>query len=163
MQSSILHRPIWTSDCYCLSSLLSSPLSQVGILYLSFATVVSASSARLSTIKRSYHSLSRHFWLFQSAFLACSDVLTEVLLSEPATAQTKSLRSRKTKTNNVQCANQELERFQVEFDQSVCVLCVMLSLDPSIQHVRLVDVPAGITQEEGHTQFLFHLPSVVLA
>ena len=27
---------------------------------------------------------------------------------------------------------------------------------------RLVDVPAGVTQEEGHTGF-FHLPSEVLA
>ena len=29
-------------------------------------------------------------------------------------------------------------------------------------NVRLVDVPAGVTQEEGHTVFL-HLPSAVLA
>ena len=29
--------------------------------------------------------------------------------------------------------------------------------------VRLVDVPAGVTQEEGHTGFLIHLPSSVLA
>ena len=50
MLCSHLHRAIWTSDCYCLSSLLSSPLSQVCLLSLSFATVVSASSARLSTI-----------------------------------------------------------------------------------------------------------------
>ena len=28
--------------------------------------------------------------------------------------------------------------------------------------VRFVDVPAGVTQEEGHTGF-FHLPSAVLA
>ena len=27
----------------------------------------------------------------------------------------------------------------------------------------LLDVPAGVTQEEGHTGFLFHLPSAVLA
>ena len=62
MQRSLLHRAIWTSDCYCLSSLLSSPLSQVGLLSVSFATAVSALSARISTAKRSYHSLSRHFW-----------------------------------------------------------------------------------------------------
>ena len=31
-----------------------------------------------------------------------------------------------------------------------------------ILDVRLVDVPAGVTQEEGHTGF-FHLPSAVLA
>ena len=29
-------------------------------------------------------------------------------------------------------------------------------------HARLVDVSAGVTQEEGHTGFLIHLPSAVL-
>ena len=33
---------------------------------------------------------------------------------------------------------------------------------PFILDVRLVDAPAGITQEEGHTGFL-HLPSAMLA
>ena len=33
---------------------------------------------------------------------------------------------------------------------------------PFILDVRLVDVPAGVIQEEGHTRFL-HLPSVVRA
>ena len=37
--------------------------------------------------------------------------------------------------------------------------CVFL---PFILHVRIVDVPAGVTQEGGHTGFL-HLPSAVLA
>ena len=40
----------------------------------------------------------------------------------------------------------------------VCV-CVVI---PFILDVRFVDVPAGVTQEEGHTGFL-HLPSAVLA
>ena len=40
----------------------------------------------------------------------------------------------------------------------VCV-CVVI---PFILDVRLVDVPAGATQEEGRTGFL-HLPHVVLA
>ena len=40
----------------------------------------------------------------------------------------------------------------------VCV-CVVISF---ILDVRFVDVPAGVTQEEGHTGFL-HLPSAVLA
>ena len=39
----------------------------------------------------------------------------------------------------------------------VCV-CVI----PFILDVRLVDVPAGVTQEDGHTGFL-HLPSAMLA
>ena len=41
----------------------------------------------------------------------------------------------------------------------VRVLCVAI---PFILNVRIVDVPAGVTQEEGRTGFL-HLPSVVLA
>ena len=38
-------------------------------------------------------------------------------------------------------------------------MCVVI---PFIPDVRLVDVPAGVTQEEGHTGFL-HLPFAVLA
>ena len=42
-------------------------------------------------------------------------------------------------------------------------LCVVLCVvTPFILDVRLVDAPAGVTQEEGHTEFL-HLPSAVLA
>ena len=44
--------------------------------------------------------------------------------------------------------------------QSVCVCCIVF---PFILDARLVDVPAGITQEDGHTEFLIHLPSAVLA
>ena len=40
----------------------------------------------------------------------------------------------------------------------MCV-CVVI---PFILDVRLVDAPAGVPQEEGHTGFL-HLPSAVLA
>ena len=40
-------------------------------------------------------------------------------------------------------------------------MCVYAAF-PFILDVRLVDVPAGVTQEEGHTGFL-HLPSAVLA
>ena len=43
----------------------------------------------------------------------------------------------------------------------VCVVCVCVII-PFILDVRLVDVPAGVIQEEGHTGFL-HLPSAVLA
>ena len=41
----------------------------------------------------------------------------------------------------------------------MCVCCVVITF---ILHARLVDVPAGVTREEGHTVFL-HLPSAVLA
>ena len=43
----------------------------------------------------------------------------------------------------------------------VCVVCVCVVI-PFVLDVRLVDVPAGVTQEEGHTG-VFHLPSAVLA
>ena len=43
----------------------------------------------------------------------------------------------------------------------VC-LCLCVAI-PFILNVRLVDVPAGVTQEKGHTGFLIHLPSAVLA
>ena len=38
----------------------------------------------------------------------------------------------------------------------------MCVVTPFILDVRFVDVPAGVTQEEGHTEFP-HLPSAVLA
>ena len=44
----------------------------------------------------------------------------------------------------------------------VCVYACVCVVIPFIVDVRLVDVPAGVTQEEGHTGFL-HLPSAVLA
>ena len=43
----------------------------------------------------------------------------------------------------------------------VCVLCVFSS--HPFWTSRSLDVPAGVTQEEGHTGFLFHLPSAVRA
>ena len=45
---------------------------------------------------------------------------------------------------------------------TVCV-CVCVFSFPFILDVRLVDVPAGVTQEEGHTGFLTRLSSAVLA
>ena len=42
----------------------------------------------------------------------------------------------------------------------MCVLCVVI---PFILDVGFVDVPAGVTQEEGRTRFLIHLPSAVRA
>ena len=40
----------------------------------------------------------------------------------------------------------------------VVYVCVVI---PFTLDVRLADVPAGVTQEEGHTGFLIHLPSAV--
>ena len=42
----------------------------------------------------------------------------------------------------------------------VCVFCVCVVI-PFILDVRLVDVPAGVTQEKGDTGYI-HLPSAVL-
>ena len=41
-------------------------------------------------------------------------------------------------------------------------ITVAVVVVPFILDVRLVDAPAGVAQEEGHTGFL-HLPSAVLA
>ena len=44
----------------------------------------------------------------------------------------------------------------------VCVyVCVGIPFIPGVR--LLVDVPAAVTQEKGHTGFLIHLPSSVLA
>ena len=45
------------------------------------------------------------------------------------------------------------------------VMCNSINIHTYIHtlDVRLVDVPAGFTQEEGHTGFLIRLPSAVLA
>ena len=45
----------------------------------------------------------------------------------------------------------------------VCVCGWVGVVIPFILDVGLVDVPAGVTQEEGHTGFLICLPSAVLA
>ena len=45
---------------------------------------------------------------------------------------------------------------------TVCVCVCVCVVIPFILDVRVVDAPAGITQEKGHTGFL-HLPSAVLA
>ena len=43
----------------------------------------------------------------------------------------------------------------------VCVLCVFSS--HLFWTISSLDVPAGVTQEEGQTEFLIHLPSAVHA
>ena len=43
----------------------------------------------------------------------------------------------------------------------VCMLYLLCVAIPFILDVRLVDAPAGVTQQEGHTRFI-HLPSAVL-
>ena len=49
----------------------------------------------------------------------------------------------------------------LDYRYSVCVIyCVVI---PFILDVRFVDVPAGVTQEKGHTGFFIHLPPAELA
>ena len=45
----------------------------------------------------------------------------------------------------------------------VCVCVCVCIVIPFILDVRLVDLPEGVTKEEGHTGFLIHPPSAVLA
>ena len=44
-----------------------------------------------------------------------------------------------------------------------CVVCVCFLSSHSLWTSSLLDVPAGVTQEEGHTEFLIHLFSAVRA
>ena len=61
--------------------------------------------------------------------------------------------------NSVYCV-----RFQEKHIKSTCFYCVVcvFSCHPFWTSSSL-DVPAGVTQEEGHTGFLIHLPSAVRA
>ena len=45
----------------------------------------------------------------------------------------------------------------------VCVCVCVCAFFPFILDVRLVDVPDGLTQEEGQPGFFIHLSSAVLA
>ena len=49
-----------------------------------------------------------------------------------------------------------------QFEQILCVCVCVFSSHPFWTSSSL-DVPAGVTQEEGHTGFLIHLPSAVRA
>ena len=64
-------------------------------------------------------------------------------------------------TPELSCARLVVSLINKRGVYSVCVcVCVVI---PFNLNVRLEDVPAGVTQEEGHTGFLTHLPSAVLA
>ena len=45
----------------------------------------------------------------------------------------------------------------------MCVCVCVCIFFPFILDARLVDVPAGVTQKQGQTGVLVHLPSAVLA
>ena len=46
---------------------------------------------------------------------------------------------------------------------SYCSVCVCVFSSHPFWTSSSLDVPAGVTQEEGHTEFLIHLPSAVRA
>ena len=45
----------------------------------------------------------------------------------------------------------------------ICCVCVCVFSSHPFWTSSSLDVPAGVTQEEGHTGFLIHLPSAVRA
>ena len=45
----------------------------------------------------------------------------------------------------------------------ICIICVCVFSSHPFWTSSSLDVPAGVTQEEGHTGFLIHLPSAVRA
>ena len=53
--------------------------------------------------------------------------------------------------------------FFVPFPLSLCIECVCVFSSHSFWTSSSLDVPAGVTQEEGHTGFLIHLLSAVRA
>ena len=57
------------------------------------------------------------------------------------------------------------QQYNVGVKPTVVVLCCVLCVFSShpFWTSSSLDVPAGVTQEEGHTGFLIHLPSAVLA
>ena len=57
---------------------------------------------------------------------------------------------------------QKVSRLPTESSRPVCV-CVCVFSSHSFWTWCSLDVPAGVTQEEGHTGFLIHLPSAVRA
>ena len=58
-----------------------------------------------------------------------------------------------------------LDRIYVEEKESIGgqILCVCVFSSHPFWTSSSLDVPAGVTQEEGHTGFLIHLPSAVRA
>ena len=67
---------------------------------------------------------------------------------------------RRHRASKPQGSSERVLPWQVTMDQLICV-CVFSS-HPFWTSSSL-DVPAGVTQEEGHTGFLIHLPSAVRA
>ena len=67
-----------------------------------------------------------------------------------------------TELNSTVCIILVCNRKSKVVDKSMCVCVCVFSSHPFWTSSSL-DVPAGVTQEEGHTGFLIHLPSAVRA
>ena len=61
------------------------------------------------------------------------------------------------------CASFSHSHYLYELGMIVQVLTVCVCVFSSHPFWTSMDVPAGVTQEEGHTGFLIHLPSAVRA
>ena len=55
------------------------------------------------------------------------------------------------------------QQYNIGGKATVILLCVCVCVFSSHPFWTSMDVPAGVTQEEGHTGFLIHLPSAVRA
>ena len=82
---------------------------------------------------------------------------TTLIDRDPNRDKTLARSNQPRKSETYRC--QDVFRHELQFLLSGVCVCVVM---PFILDVRLVDVPAGVTQEKGHTGFL-HLPSAVLA
>ena len=60
-------------------------------------------------------------------------------------------------------AGEVLEVFRLPCDHGFLTPAYVFSVFSSHSFWTSMDVPAGVTQEEGHTVFLIHLPSAVRA
>ena len=65
-------------------------------------------------------------------------------------------------TTFVSCMHLQTFRISIVMMLFLCV-CVCVVVPFILDVIRLVDVPAGVTQEKGHAGFFIHLPSAVLA
>ena len=93
--------------------------------------------------------------------VAASSVFCAQNIFFPAQTRGAPLRSKTALIRTSSLFNTHYYWYEVGmYVESVCLLCVFFSL---VLDVRLVDVPAGVTQEEGHKGFLIHFPSAVLA
>ena len=71
------------------------------------------------------------------------------------------------KTENTQLVNakntHDINMNTRKYSQHTQLLCVCVFSSHPFWTSSSLDVPAGVTQEEGHTGFLIHLPSAVRA